>query len=147
MYSTVCWQTAATVDVNLNNIIIKCSNWAAEKLCFCIRWGGEMFSQMFTLNTNKKKINQMREMPDTWSKPWDARLQRFKIKCKSYSFSKVLVIFTLTHKVLRRKETTECTHQPHAWKCSWMYFHLLFSFNNNLCLLEQHCGTTLTLCI
>lgn len=43
----------------------------------------------------------------TWSKPCDARLQRFKIKCKSYSFPKILVIFTFTNKVLwKSKETT-----------------------------------------
>lgn len=41
---------------------------------------------------------------DTWSKPWDARLQWFKIKRKSQRFAEVFIIFTLTHKVLREKK-------------------------------------------
>lgn len=42
----------------------------------------------------------------TWTKPRDARFQRFKVKCKPERFPKVLIIFTFAHEVLQQTNQT-----------------------------------------
>lgn len=102
-------------------MLVFCILWLMGKVLFTIqdsgRWGKWSILRNFHFNKNIKGRQNRRTGYCTWSKPWDARLQRFKIKCKSYGFSKVLVIFTLTHKVLRRKGTTNYININAAGKC------------------------------